>query len=371
MESKSQRLFALDGARGLIIILMALDHANYFIAQKHPSGEHWGGGFPTYDNTLAFLTRLVTHPAAPGFSFLMGVGMYLFAHSRRLKGWSEWAIIRHFLIRGAFLIALQLLVINQAWKLGAVPFPDIYIGVLFALGGGMIIGSFLLRLKSSYLLGLTILLLIGTELFHPDPSQWGQTFDQTAALLLLYSGGDVSFWSNYPILPWLELITFGMFFGSLVTTDSQKALRSTLVLGSVLLLTFVFIRYLDGFGNIRPRPGNSWIDFLNVVKYPPALTFTFLTMGINLIVLGLLARAGDSMQRWLKPLTIFGQTPMFFYILHLFLYAFMGLWLAPGGTSLPAMYPYWLLGLVILTPLCIWYGSFKHRQPANSLFRFL
>lgn len=95
------RYLSLDALRGLAIVLMALDHANYFIAQQHPGGEHWGGPFPEYSDALSFLTRLVTHPAPTTFFFLMGVGMLLFAASRRKRGWSEAAIIRHFFIRGA------------------------------------------------------------------------------------------------------------------------------------------------------------------------------------------------------------------------------------------------------------------------------
>jgi hypothetical protein len=67
---------------------------------------------------------------------------------------------------------------------------------------------------------------------------------------------------------------------------------------------------------------------------------------------------------------VFGRTPLFFYLIHLFLYAGLGLLLTPDGTSIPKMYPYWLLGLLILYPLCLWYGQFKHRQPDNSVLRF-
>ena len=95
---KASRLFALDGLRGLIIALMALDHANHFVAQKHPPSEIWDGVFPVYYDTLTFLTRLVTHLAAPGFFFLMGAGIALFARSRQEQGWSRWAIVRHFLM---------------------------------------------------------------------------------------------------------------------------------------------------------------------------------------------------------------------------------------------------------------------------------
>jgi uncharacterized membrane protein len=371
VDGKAVRLLSIDALRGLIMILMALDHASYFVAQKHPPSEHWGGVFPVYDDALAFITRLLTHPAAPGFAFLMGVGMFLFAQSRRNGGWSEWEIIRHFLIRGGFLIALQLLIINRAWQLGLDEFSTIYIGVLIALGGGMILGSFLLRLKPGYLLLLTSVLFIGSELVHPDPSQWGLNFDQPLGLLLIYSGGDSILWSNYPILSWFELVTFGIFFGHWLVEDPERAFKRAFWLGVVFLIAFVVIRYLNGFGNVRPRIGKGWIDFLNVVKYPPSMSFTLLTMGFNLIVLRLLAQVIDKLQSYLRPLIVFGRAPLFFYIFHLFLYLGLGRWLTPNGTSIPAMYTYWLLGLLFLFPLTLWYGIFKHRQPTNSLLRFL
>jgi uncharacterized membrane protein len=369
--SKTPRLLPLDALRGLIMILMALDHASYFIAQKHPPGEHWGGLFPVYDDALSFITRFMTHPVAPGFVFLMGVGMALFAYSRRKRGWSEWAIIQHFLIRGALMIALQLTVVNLAWRTGPSPFPGMYIGVLVALGGGMILGSLFLRLKPGYLVAIALMLFVGMEFAHPDPSQWGQIFDQPLGLLFGYSGGDMDFWSNFPVLPWLELVIFGMAFGKYLILDSKKGLRWSLVIGVALLLLFYLVRVIDGFGNIRPRAGDSWIDFLNVVKYPPAMTFTLLTMGINLIFLGIFARTLTIAQGVLQPLTVIGQVPMFFYILHLYLYGRLGAWFEPSGTSISAMYPYWIMGVLILYPLCLWYGRFKQRQPANSLLRFL
>lgn len=376
MSHKASRLLPLDALRGLIIVFMALDHANHFIAQKHSPGEYWGGSYPVYYDALAFLTRLVTHPSAPGFFFLMGVGMVLFANYRRKRGWSQGAIIRHFLIRGGLLIALQLLIVNRAWELSPGDWGlDIYIGVLFALGGTMILGSLLLWLKPKYLLALTVMLVLGTELLHPDPSLWGQieyvNLIDMLNRLLIVSDGDLHLWSNYPVLPWLELVTFGMVFGHWLVDDPRRAFSRALKLGGAFILAFLVVRYLDGFGNIRPRAGNTWIDFLNVVKYPPSITFTLLTMGVNLIIVGLIAQASERLQQFFRPLVVFGQVPVFFYLIHLFLYAGLGLWLTPKGTSIPVMYPFWLLGLLIMYPLCLWYGGLKHRQPANSILRFL
>jgi uncharacterized membrane protein len=369
--SKSSRLFALDALRGLIMVSMALDHANHFIAHQHSPGEYWGGGFPVFINPLPFLTRFVTHPVAPGFSFLMGVGMYLFAHSRMKRGWSKWAVTQHFFVRGALLIALQLLVVNRAWQAGPGGFPDVYIGVLMALGGGMIIGSLLLWLRPQILILVGIGLFVGTEFLHPEASLWDKLSVDVPNLLVVRPGGTASLWSNYPILPWLETVVFGLVFGSWVAQDPKMAFKRALQLGVAFLAIFVVIRAFDGFGNIRPRMGNTWMDFLGVVKYPPAMTFTLLTMGINLTVLWAFAQVAERFKRYLQPLVVFGKVPMFFYVLHLFLYLSLGRWLTPDGTSIPAMYPYWILGLLILFPLCLWFGRFKHRQSAKSVLRFL
>jgi len=369
-SSTAARLLPLDALRGLIMALMALDHANMFVAHKHPAGEHWGGGFPAYSSALPFLTRLVTHLCAPGFSFLMGTGLWLFAQSRRKMGWSRWAVTRHFLVRGALLIALQFLVENQAWRLSPGWQLDVYVGVLFALGGTMILGSLLLWLKPPALLVLTVALAVGTELLVPNAAVWGQR-NGPLDLLLLLSGGDSHLWSNYPVLPWLKFVTFGMLFGHWLLDDARKAFGRALKLGGALLLAFVVVRYLNGFGNVRPRVGDGWISFLNVVKYPPSIAFSLLTMGANLLLLGLFGLASPRLQRLLQPLAVFGRAPLFFYVLHLFLYAGLGLWLTPAGTSIAGMYPYWLAGLLLLFPLTWWYGRWKQRQPPNSVLRFL
>ena len=257
---KPPRLLPLDALRGLIMVLMALDHANLLIAQQHSPGEYWGGPFPAYDSALAFLTRVVTHLCAPGFFFLMGAGMMLFATFRREQGWSKWAIARHFFLRGGLLIALQLLVVNRIWELSPGGWGlEIYIGVLFALGGAMILGSLLVWLPPQVLLPLTAVLILGTELLTPDPGQWNQAFEPLARLLLI-PGGNRQLWVNYPVLPWLGLVIFGMAFGHWLVDNPGKAFKRALGLGAVFILAFAALRILDGFGNIRPRlaiPGST------------------------------------------------------------------------------------------------------------------
>jgi uncharacterized membrane protein len=243
--------------------------------------------------------------------------------------------------------------------------------VLCALGGTMILGSLLLWLKPLYLIGLILALFVGVEFLHPGLGMWNAVSHDPVNVILIRPGGDVNLWSYYPVLPWLELVTFGMVFGHWLREDPRKAFNRAWKLGVAFLLAFVVVRYFDGFGNVRPRMSNSWTDLLNPVKYPPSMAFTLMTTGVNLVVLWLFSLAGERMQRVFRPLVVFGQAPLFFYVLHLFLYLGIGVLVAPNGTSLPIMYPFWLLGLLILFPLCWWFGKFKHRQPANSILRFL
>ncbi|MBN1659268.1 MAG: DUF4396 domain-containing protein [Anaerolineae bacterium] len=332
--------------------------------------------FPVYDNPLTFLTRFATHFCAPGFFLLMGLGMVVFARTRQARGWTRWQIIRHFLIRGSILIALQFLVVNQAWNLSPGGWGiQIYAGVLFALGGAMIVGSLLLWLKPAYLLGLTLALLIGTELLIPDAGLWGTMSAPTLVLLvpggIIRPTGDILLWSNYQTLPWLEIVTLGMVFGHWLANDPRKAFDRAWKVGLMCLAAFAAMRYLDGFGNIRPRLGDGWIDFFNLVKYPPSIAFALMTVGVNLSLLWLLYRASERVQRALWPLVVLGQAPLFFYVQHLFLYAMLGHLLAPDGTSLPVMYLVWLLGLLILFPLCLGYRWFKAHQPAHGGMRLI
>ncbi len=372
IQTRSNRLFPLDALRGLVIVTMALDHANYFIAQQHSPGEYWGGPFPAYHAALPFLTRLVTHLSAPGFFFLMGAGMLLFAERRWRGGWSLWKIRAHFWVRGALLIALQLLLVNPIWKAGPGFFPETYIGVLVALGGTMIIASFFVTLNPLPLLLLTLGLLLGTEWLHPGPEQWGHLDLNAWRLTLFVSGGDGTLWSNFPVLPWLELVVFGMLFGRWLLADEQSAYRKGLWIGFGLLALFALLRAADGFGNIRPRTGDSWIDFLNVVKYPPSLTFTFLTMGVNLILLWGFSRAGQAIQTASRPLVAFGRAPLFVYVLHLVLYMLLGRAFEPSGTSLPVMYLYWLAGLALLYLPALWYGRLKGaKTPLRGILAYL
>jgi uncharacterized membrane protein len=362
---RASRHLPVDALRGFIIILMALDHANGFIAHAKLQPELWADLFPSYQGRppLTFLTRLVTHLAAPGFFFLMGAGMILLAQSRRRQGWSEWQTTRHFLLRGSLLILLQFTLENFAWSLKE-PL-GIYFGVLYALGGVMIIGTLLLRLPQRWLLTVSGSLIIATELLLPQTRTGFVAYPVPLRMWLLpgFSGPVLVL---YPIMPWLGVAGLGMVYGRLLQQNPAQAYRHAFWLGTAALLLFIPLRYLGGFGNIRPAAGQDWIAMLNVVKYPPSITFLLLTLGTNLLLLALFSRLPDLI---LWPLAVFGQVPLFFYISHLFLYGLWGRWIDPAGIGILRMIPVWLLGLLILWPLCWSYGRFKHGRPPGSLWR--
>lgn len=361
------RHLSLDALRGLLIVVMALDHANGLIAHGKLAPELWAGSYPDYrGDALTFLTRFVTHLAAPGFFFLMGAGMTFFAGARQNSGWSGWQIIRHFIIRGIILIILQLFGENLAWQIGGTGIPGIYFGVLYALGAALIVGSLLLRLPGPLLLLISMALIIFTEALLPTRGNIS-----VLQRLWLVPGYTPDVFVLYPLMPWLGLTGIGMIFGRWFNRYSTGIFRWSLTAGILMLIGFVVLRAANGYGNIRPDVGRDWITFLNVVKYPPALTFLLPMLGTSLILLSLFHRLETMLPQILKTLAIFGRAPLFFYLTHLALYALAGQLLSPGGMPIPQMFPLWLLGLAILFPCCLWYGKFKHRQPETSLWRLL
>ena len=366
----TERLFAIDALRGVIMITMALDHANTFISHGKLGLEFWGGRFPQYSDTLQFLTRFVTHLSAPGFFFLMGASMTLFAASRRKRDWTQFEIIRHYFIRGLLLIALQVFIENPAWNLGASRTGPLFFGVLYGLGGAMIVGAFFLSLPSNFLLGLSVLLTLGAHFLVRDPA--GVTTEAPLLMGMAFVPGfTAGIFVLYPVLPWLAMAMFGMVFGRWLLTDEEQTYRRAALIGALFLILFVVVRTTGTFGNIRAASGPGWINFLNVVKYPPSLVFILLTLGVDLLLLAGFARIGSGLRTIFRPVVVFGQNALFFYLLHLYLFALIGLTFGRQGTTIPGMYPYWLLGLLLLVPLCWFYGDFKQRQAPESLWRFL
>ncbi|HPD97519.1 MAG TPA: heparan-alpha-glucosaminide N-acetyltransferase domain-containing protein, partial [Synergistales bacterium] len=153
-----RRLPELDAARGLIMMLMALDHTMELVCRKG-FFEFWAMCVPDYGSLQAFFTRFITHTCAPGFALIMGAGMVFFATSRRSVGWEEARIIRHYWIRALVLVVIMLTLENFVWQQAFPSRPDspvvsLEFGVLFSLAGSMALGSFLLKAPDGALAGI-------------------------------------------------------------------------------------------------------------------------------------------------------------------------------------------------------------------------
>jgi uncharacterized membrane protein len=388
------RLVPLDALRGLIMVLMALDHANGFVARRHPAGEFWGGAIPRYDSALEFLVRLVTHLCAPGFFFLMGTGITLYAASRFSRGVPATRVMRHFAVRGGLLVGINVFLENLLWLLGSTaaaaavrglelpvlvpPVPGgggppiLVMGVLSGLGLGMVVSGLLVRVRTEALLALAVAALLATHLFMPPPTDVGVLYSPLARVLLVPGHTD---WLLvvYPVVPWLAFVLPGMALGRALLRDGARTYPRALATGVVLLAVFFVVRGLGLPGNLRASDGSGWIALLNVTKYPPPFVFLALTLGANLVLLGVLARLDGPGEPpgWLRPILVFGRTPLFFYLAHLLLFALLGLAIGVEGTGVPAMLPLWVAGLVALYPACRWYDRFKRGTSPDSLWRLL
>ncbi|MBI5578485.1 MAG: hypothetical protein HY895_04960 [Deltaproteobacteria bacterium] len=369
----------------MIMVLMALDHASFFVAKTH-SHEFWGTAMPWYDSAMPFLLRAVTHLCAPGFFLLMGVGMALFIAARTMEGWGSWRVIRFFLIRGILLIAFQQFLENPSWYLGSLgtatgaftsrggPIPGggasakFYLGVLYGLGSTMLVWGLLFRLPTLAVIALSIAAIGLTQVVifeFADP----QAIYPPFLRMLLVPGHTDEWIVFYPTMPWMGITGLGMVLGRRILCEHAGVVRGLWVSGAGALVLFIIIRLLDGFGNFhRAAPG--WIGFFNLTKYPPDLSFLLLTTGIDLLLLWSWMRLDSRNPSWGRAMAVFGSSPLFFYIVHLYLYALMG-WAFPRGMGLARMTLFWLAGLLIIYPLCLRFGRFKQSRPTDSLWRLL
>lgn len=365
-----QRFVPLDLFRGLIMIVMAIDHASInsvYIRKSHPL-EIWNSSVASlFSDSGAFLTRFITHFCAPGFFFLMGAGMILFAASRKKKNWSNGRIVRYLVSRGILLIFLEKIL----WT--TVTFRTLeytIFGVLFGLGGAMIIGSLLIPLSRSILLILGLAGIILTQMLPHFLTSVG-FYNHPISLLLLVPQGSGTWISIYPVLPWLSISVLGMVFGKELLKDSGKAYQKLLVAGLICLILFPIVRGVGGFGNFQTPQSWDWITFLNVVKYPPSLGFTLITLGVNFVLLYLFEKFHYQLGIWKTPLLVFGKTALFFYFAHwIFFSATRPLFYLIKGNLL-GLYAVWAIGLLILYPICKQYLEFKQKTSPGSIWRLI
>lgn len=374
------RTIPIDLLRGLIMAFMALDHASAMVGRVH-FAEMWGVHFKPYMNEAWLFTRFISHLCAPGFFFLMGISMVLFAHKRQLSHWTNRAIRTYFMKRAGIIMLCMFLLELPAWGLSmyfnqkntppeALPgtgldsilFPST---VLYGLAAAMFVGAFLWKWnKWLYPIITAACFAFSTAyIMQADPTQAFAPYQH----LLFVPGASDGVIVVYPLIPWLGIATFGMFIGKIMIAQGAKAYNFALKLGLLLIASFFALRFME-WGNFHKNAYDSLIDFFTLIKYPPSLVFFTITCGINLVLLYLFSKISD--RKWLHLIRIFGQTAMFFYLAHLYFYALAGAFF-PLGTSIGIMYIVWLIGLLALYFICNAFLKFKSKKAANSLWRMI
>jgi uncharacterized membrane protein len=379
--SSSTRLTSIDILRGLVMVLMTLDHTRDFFSDVH---------FKPTDldkTTLAlFMTRWVTHFCAPVFVFLAGTSAYLW-QSRRGH---DAPISRFLLQRGVLLLVLTLTVEAWAWNFRN-DFRMLDVGVLWAIAWSMIALAGLVKLPLPWLMGLGGLMILSHNAFD------GLSLDDLGSFApwwaVLHTGEDVLFGNGwginpyYPLIPWIGVMAVGYGFGRWFANHQWRSRRHLLQLGGMLLGGFILLRFSNVYGDpkpwqVYPDPVFTVMSFLNCHKYPPSLLYLLMTLGPALMVLGLIE--SKSSDRF-AALQIFGRTPLVFYLLHLYVIHLLavgvaaisngpvdallggGIWSkdipADYGYALPGVYGFWLLVLLMMYPICRRFEAVKAQKP--------
>ena len=365
------RLFAIDAVRGWVMIFMALDHAMVF-CYVHIFAEGFQGIRPEPIPDIAhYLTRFITHYCAPTFIFLAGLSIGLYTLSRKSQRLSEGQITCKLLTRGFLLIILQMTVVNLAWGFGSFSGSRmIYFGVLACIGSGLIVLAFARRLPISLLVSGSILLLLLVPFllntFSLEPGT-----DQSFLEIALQPNTEGGLSVLYPIIPWLGVMGLGCACGLWTGTKSKRITKFFLTYGLLLILGWLMLRLGGGYGNLTPYQGGDWRDFMLMSKYPPSLVFLMWNLGCMAI-----AMAGHNylktklhFTRFWRVIVLFGQTPLFFYLVHLHVYRMLSLTPLLTG-SLARGYLAWLIGLAVMIPLCAGYRSLKRKHP-NSVLQYV
>jgi uncharacterized membrane protein len=376
--SKSARLESIDVVRGVIMILMALDHTRDFFGMPGQSPVN-------LTNTTAplFLTRWVTYFCAPVFFMLMGTGAYL-AGRRRSRGKLSWFL----LTRGLWLILLELVLARCFVYQFNIDYRVTMLVVLWALGWALITLSVLVHLPGLVITTFGVLLIVGHNLFDSVSSTnplWS----------ILHSPGFVLNIPNhvvfvaYPLIPWIGVTAVGYSLGRVYGWAGARRRYFLLCLACLLILAFFVIRGLNTYGDPAPwMPQETTVftvlSFLNTTKYPPSLLFLLMTLGPAMLFLWAVDRGTP---RFLRPALVFGKVPLFFYVLHfsvihLLAIAVCYVWYGSAhwmfespdlgnypftpppdwGYSLPVVYLVWAFVVIAMYPLCRWFAGLKQRR---------
>lgn len=392
-SARSPRVNAVDLLRGVVMVIMLLDHTREFI---HRDALNFDPGDLTKTNTLLFFTRWVTHFCAPVFVFLAGTGAFM----QMLRGKSKPELSRFLVTRGLWLILLELTAIRILVWFNLDFHFAFMLQVIWVIGMSMILLAGLIYLPLRVVaIGSIVMIALHNLLDgirvqgfpvpgNPLPGGW------ESAWMLLHQQGMVFLTPKvyglilYPLIPWVAVLTAGYCFGAVYQWDVKPRRRFLFRLGAGLLTAFVVLRGLNVYGDPSQwsQQKNAWftaLSFLNVSKYPPSLLFLLLTLGAAILALPWFERSG---QGWLaRVMVTFGRVPLVFYlgqwltahglaVLIGFLAGQPIAWLFAGmleqprpnpgnlGFSLWVVYAVWLGGAALLYPLCRWFAGVKRRR---------
>jgi uncharacterized membrane protein len=365
---KPARLPAIDMLRGLVIVLMALDHVRDFFGVNPINPEDLAHTTPAW-----FWTRWITHLCATVFVLLAGSSAFL-----RGQGSGVPALSRYLATRGALLLLLEATWISFSWQFG---YNVMVLQVLWALGAGMIALSLLVWLPRPLIALIAALLILphnALDGWHPGGVLWQAWHDGGFYPL----AGRFGIVFVYPLMPWLGLIAAGYALGPVFLWERARRQRFLLASSALLMLAFVALRATNLYGDPDPWSAQGrgamfdLMSFMRVHKYPPSLLYLGVTGGIGLALLALFERL-----REVKMLALFGRTPLFFYVVHIALAHFLGalyfqlrfgatpvfkggeiIALPPGyQPSLPVVYAAWVGVTVLMYALTLLWLRWRAR----------
>lgn len=372
-----QRIPSIDIARGLIMIIMALDHTRDFL--HYPSS-------PTNMQTttvILFFTRWITHFCAPTFVFLSGVSVFLAGQRRTKKELSSFL-----LKRGLWLIFTDILIMSLLLTFD-LQYHIFVLEVLWATGFGMIMLALLIRTSLPVIAAIALIIIFGHNILDYISLPKNGFGGSALTLLLAPFRGMISIGDNrfiaglYAAIPWSGAILLGYVFGRFYQTgfDSKRRQKILLLSGISLIGLFILLRSINQYGDPSPwsvqrNTAHTILSFLNVTKQMPSLLFFSITLGPVMI---LLSMAENISNRFTAICRVYGNVPYFYFILHFCLLRVMNValiliegvpmkssselplvWQADGfGHPLWAVYLFWIAVVALMYYPCKWYGNYK------------
>jgi uncharacterized membrane protein len=376
------RLDSVDLLRGIVMVIMALDHVRDFF---HHDALLFNPTNLSKTNAALFLTRWVTHFCAPVFVFLAGTGAFL--STRRGKTRAE--VSRFLLTRGLWLVLLELTVVRIGWTFD-VNYTYNFGQVIWAIGWSMVALSVLIYLPLWAITAFGLIMIGLHNAFDPFRAQSAGVLSGVWATMhtgeLTETYGGISFMPAYPLIPWIGVMAVGYSFGHLFTLERERRKKILLYTGLALTLLFIIIRATNLYGDPRPwtvQRNTLWtlFSFVNCEKYPPSLLYLLMTLGPAIALLSFFERVNLKPSRLAQPFVIFGRVPLFYYILHLYLIHTLAVVFAlikygsslrevfqtgrppeGYGYSLLVVYLVWAGVILVLYPVCRWFASVKRRR---------